>query len=87
MNERAELLVRLLSERYGMEISEDIAREDISNHVDLVAEGMRVGRQAAKFYVTEDTISDMANRIGQHVNQELAARGEQVRPHLRVAED
>jgi hypothetical protein len=30
MNEKAELLVRLLDERYGLTITEDVAREDIS---------------------------------------------------------
>jgi hypothetical protein len=63
MNQKAQLLVRLLSERYGLAITEVVAREDISNHVDDVAERMRVGRQAAKYYVTDDVIEDFAAHI------------------------
>jgi hypothetical protein len=54
-NEKAELLVRLLDERYGLTITEDVAREDISDQVHRVATMMRVGRQAAKFYVTDES--------------------------------
>jgi hypothetical protein len=36
INEKTELLVRLLEERYGLAITEDVARQDISNHVDQV---------------------------------------------------
>ena len=54
MNEKAQLLVEFLAERYGLAITEEVAREDISNHVDDVAERMRIGRQAAKYYVTDD---------------------------------
>lgn len=86
MNERSGLLVRLLSERHGLTISEETAREDISDHVDHVAEMMRVGRQAAKYYVTPEVISDMADRIARHVDQHLAreALGPRSRAHLRV---
>lgn len=67
MNEKAALLVQVLSERYGLTITEDIAREDISNHVDHVAMMMRIGRQAAKFYVTDDVIREFADRIAKAV--------------------
>lgn len=69
MNERAQLLVRLLDEQHGMQISEDTAREDISSHVDLIAERMRIGRQAAKYYVTEDFVAGLAEHIARAVNQ------------------
>ena len=42
---------------YGLTITEDVAREDISDHVDRVATMMRVGQQAAKFYVTDEVIA------------------------------
>lgn len=83
MNDRAGLLVRLLEERYGLQLTEDTARDTVSDHVDLVAELMRVGRQAAKVYVTDDTISDMADRIAAAVQ---AHRDRGGRPHLRVVE-
>jgi hypothetical protein len=69
MNARSALLVRLLDERHGLTIAEDIARDDISDHVDYVATMMRIGRQAAKYYVTDQVISDMADRIASAVRQ------------------
>lgn len=59
----AQLLMKLLDERYGLAITEEVAREDISNHVDEVAERMRIGRQAAKYYVTDDVIEGFAAHI------------------------
>ena len=55
MNEKAELRLRLLDERYGLTITQDVACEDISDHLDRVATKMRVGRQAAKFFITSPT--------------------------------
>lgn len=84
MNERAQLLVTLLDERYGLVITEDVARDDISDHVDYVATMMRVGRQAAKFYVTEDTISDMADRIAREVARQQTKEALQPPRHLKL---
>lgn len=69
MNERAELLMSLLGARYGVPMDEGAARDVISERVDRVAELMRIGRQAAKFYVTDDVISQMADKIGHEVAQ------------------
>lgn len=68
MNDRAQLLVRLLAER-GHEVSEDTAREDISTHLDLMAERMRVGRQAAKVYISDDFVERLADHIARIVDQ------------------
>ena len=40
-----------------------MAREVISDHLDTTARLMRIGRQAAKFYVTDEVISTMADQI------------------------
>ena len=45
------------------------ARQDISDHLDRVATLMWISRQAAKFYVTDDVIGDMADRIARAVQQ------------------
>ncbi|MDZ4266661.1 MAG: hypothetical protein U1D00_13375 [Mycobacterium sp.] len=42
---------------------EEAVRQDISDHLDFVADMMRIGRQAAKVYVTDDMIGDLAERI------------------------
>lgn len=69
LNDRATLLVALLRDRHGLTVSEDVARHDISDHLDYVAEIMRIGRHAAKMYVTDDVIGDMADRIATAVRQ------------------
>lgn len=87
INERAQLLVRLLDEQYDMQIDEATARDDISDHVDHVAKAMRIGRQAAKYYVTEDIIEAMAERIARAVNKhrvKSAVEGPPKSTHLRV---
>jgi hypothetical protein len=93
MNQRAAQLVRLLDQRHGHNITEDTAREDISHQVDLIAEWMRIGRQAAKYYVTEeysfaDHIAAVIDRHNQAVHNgevsDLSAMRRQrfPRPHI-----
>lgn len=76
LDERAELLVQYLGERHGLTLSIEIAREDISNHLDFVAERMRIRRQSAKSYVTEDSVRGLADHIANVVathNDAIAA--------------
>lgn len=75
MNQRAAQLVRLLDQRHGHNITEDTAREDISHQVDLIAEWMRIGRQAAKYYVTEEYISGFADHIAAVIDRHNQAIG------------
>lgn len=86
MNDRAGLLVRLLDELHGLSVSEAAARDDVSNHVDHVAKMMRVGRQAAKFYVTDDVIRKMADRIAREVSRQQTKQALSPRSgsHLRI---
>ncbi|GAB1814385.1 hypothetical protein [Mycobacterium sp. MUNTM1] len=62
LNDRAGLLVRLLAD-HGLSISELTARQDISDYLDAVAARMRIDRQAAKPYVSDDVIRGIADRI------------------------
>jgi hypothetical protein len=73
LDDRAALLVTVLSDRHGLTVDEDTARQDISDDLDHVARLMRIGRQAAKFYITDDTISSMADRIAAAVTDHQAA--------------
>jgi hypothetical protein len=68
LNDRATLLVALLAGR-GLGVSEDAARQDISDHLDHVAAMMRIGRHAAQMYVTDDVISGMADRIAAAIDE------------------
>src|SRR5271155_1149715 len=79
MNQRAAQLVRLLDQRHGHTITEDTAREDISHQVDLIAEWMRIGRQAAKYYVTEEYISGFADHIAAVIDRHTIKRSAMVR--------
>ncbi|MDQ8120499.1 hypothetical protein [Mycobacteroides abscessus] len=69
-------------------MSEEVAREDVSSHLDLIAERMRIGRQAAKYYVTDDAIRGLADHIakcvGEALQQEVAQ--EHQRPLLRLVD-
>lgn len=84
MNARAQLLVRYLSEEHGLNITEATAREDISSQVDFTAERMRVGRQAAKYYVTEDVVRGLGDHIAQAVR---SAQAQDPRRGLRAIPD
>jgi hypothetical protein len=73
LDDRAALLVALLADRHGLTISEDTARQDISDHLDHVARLVRIGRQAAKVYIPDDTIGKMADRIAPVVAERQSA--------------
>ncbi|SHW29805.1 Uncharacterised protein [Mycobacteroides abscessus subsp. abscessus] len=73
MNERAQFLVKYLADQHGIGITEDIAREDISTQVDRVAERMRIGRQAAKCYVTEDYLRKFGDFVANAIREAQAA--------------
>jgi hypothetical protein len=79
MNRRAAQLVRLLKQRHGHGITEDAAREDISHQDDQIAERMRIGRQAAKYYVTEEYIESFADHTAALVDRhnEAVSSGEE----------
>lgn len=82
MNERAQFLVKYLAKQHGICVTEGIAREDISTQVDRVAARMRIGRQAAKYYVTEDYLRKLGDHIANAIREAQAA---DPRRGLRVA--
>jgi hypothetical protein len=62
LDDRIALLLAKLGQ-YGMTLPEDTLRALISDHLDTTARLMRIGRQAAKYYVTDDVISNIADQI------------------------
>jgi hypothetical protein len=46
-----------------MTLPEEVARQVISDHLDGTATLMRIGRQAAKYYVTDDVICKIADQL------------------------
>lgn len=55
LNDRTELLLGRLAD-HGMTLPENVVRELISDHLDTTGRLMRIGRQAAKVYVTNEVI-------------------------------
>lgn len=85
MNERAQFLVKYLADQHGIRITEDIAREDISTQVDRVAERMRIQRQSAKYYVTEDYLIKLGDHIASAIREAQALdRGACARFHQLI---
>lgn len=76
LDERTALLVSLLADRHNLTVTEEAARQDISDDLDHLARLMRIGRQAAKMYVTDEAISDMADRIAAAVASHQTAVAE-----------
>ncbi|OFB42611.1 hypothetical protein BA059_05055 [Mycolicibacterium sp. (ex Dasyatis americana)] len=73
MNGRATLLVDILRDRHGLELTEDSARQDISDHLDHMAELMGIDRHAAQRYITDEVIAGHADRIAAAVEEHRAA--------------
>lgn len=75
LDDRTTLLISILTDHHHLPLTdglEDAVRQDINDHLDFVARMMRIGRQAAKIYVTDDVIAELADRIAAGVAQ---ARG------------
>jgi hypothetical protein len=62
LNERTDLLLAELAER-EMTLPEEVARQVISDRLDDVAARIGVSRRAARNYVTDDVIADVAAEI------------------------
>jgi hypothetical protein len=62
LNDRTDLLLAELGER-EMTLPEGVARQLISDHLDEVVTRMRIGRQAARYYVTDDVITELAAEV------------------------
>jgi hypothetical protein len=62
LNERTTLLLVRLAE-HGITAPEEVLRQLISDHLDTTARLMRIGRQAAKVYVTDDVIGTLADQL------------------------
>lgn len=62
INNRTKLLLSCLDD-LEFTLPEDAARQLISDHLDGVAARLRVGRQAARFYVTDAVIQKIADKL------------------------
>ena len=62
LNDRTGVLLDRLAAHH-MTLPEEAARQVISDHLDTTATLMRIGRQAAKFYVTDEVIRKIADQL------------------------
>ncbi|WP_239645542.1 hypothetical protein [Mycobacterium sp. UM_CSW] len=62
MDDKAARLLSCLAE-YELTLPEDVARQLISDRLDGIAKRMRIGRQAARSYVTNDVIQSLADEV------------------------
>jgi hypothetical protein len=62
INGRTKLLLSYLDD-FEFTLPEDTARQLISDHLDGVAARMRIGRQAARLYVTDEVIRKIADKL------------------------
>jgi hypothetical protein len=62
IDDRTARLLSCLAE-YELAVPEDVARQLISDHLDGIAERMRIGRQAARYYFTDEAIQTLADEL------------------------
>jgi hypothetical protein len=62
IDDRTMLLLTYLDD-CGFTLPEDAARQLISDHLDGVGARMRIGRRAARFYVTDEVIQKIADKL------------------------
>lgn len=48
---------------YELTLPEDVGRQLISDQLDGIAERMRIGRQAARYYFTDDALQTLADEL------------------------
>ncbi|QBC87409.1 hypothetical protein B6K05_023590 [Mycobacterium avium subsp. hominissuis] len=85
LDERTTLLAGILASKHGIATTDallDAIRDDISDHLNFVAQRMRIQRRSAKMYITDEVIDDLANRIATTVRRRQAKGA----AHLRVIE-
>ncbi|MGV9798496.1 hypothetical protein ACWDTP_10590 [Mycobacterium sp. NPDC003449] len=60
MNDRVGVLLRFLARRHGLHVPWELARVQISGHVDLLASMFQLDRQAARTHVTDEVLGEIA---------------------------
>jgi hypothetical protein len=83
LDDRAALLVKLLAD-HGLSITEEVARADISEQLDRIAERLRIERQSAKPHMSDEWVQKFADHIAHEVFHQANPDG--AVPSLRVVE-
>lgn len=70
MNERVTVLRRFLADMHGLHLPPELARVQVAGHIELLVSVLRLNRQAARQFVTDDVLREMAIDIATAVASE-----------------
>lgn len=70
MNDRVTVLRRFLAELHGLHLPPELARVQVAGHIELLVSVLRLDRQAARQFVTDDVLREMAIDIATAVASE-----------------
>ncbi|WP_135459381.1 hypothetical protein [Mycobacterium sp. DL99] len=60
MNDRVTALRGFLADLHGLHLSPDMARVQVAGHIELLVSVLRLDRQTARQFVTDDVLREMA---------------------------
>jgi hypothetical protein len=60
MNDRVTVLRRFLAELHGLHLPPELARVQVAGHIELLVSVLRLNRQSARQFVTDDVLREMA---------------------------
>ncbi|MGV0743139.1 hypothetical protein [Mycolicibacterium sp. XJ870] len=60
MNDRVTALLRLLEDHHGLHVPREMARVQIACHIDLLVSILRLDRQAARRFVSDEVLYEIA---------------------------
>ncbi|MGW4100663.1 hypothetical protein [Mycobacterium sp. NPDC004974] len=60
MNDRVTALRGFLTDLHGLHLSPDMARVQVAGHIELLVSVLRLDRQTARQFVTDDVLREMA---------------------------
>ncbi len=70
MNDRVTVLRAFLAEQHGLHLPPELARVQVAGHVELLVSVLRLDRQTARQFVTDDVLREMAIDIATAVASE-----------------
>ncbi|MCG7608576.1 MULTISPECIES: hypothetical protein [Mycobacterium] len=70
MNDRVTVLRGFLAELHGLHLPPELARVQVAGHIELLVSVLRLNRQTARQFVTDDVLREMALDIATAVASE-----------------
>ncbi|MBU8807781.1 hypothetical protein KL953_02640 [Mycolicibacterium goodii] len=60
MNDRVTVLLQFLAEDHGLHVPVELARVQVTGHIDLLVSVLRLDRQTARRHVTDEVLRELA---------------------------